>query len=336
MTDSNSNTISVLGAGAWGTTLAVLLARNRHRVCLWGHDPHHMHGLAQQRINTCYLPDIPFPETLEVTADLREAATAGAVLLVAVPSAGFRGLLEQLAPNLQPGTRLAWATKGLEPSTGRLLHQVVGELLDGVDTAVISGPTFAREVAAGLPTAVTVASDSSAFAAQLARWLHNARFRAYTSGDMVGVQLGGAVKNVLAVAAGIADGLGYGANTRAALVTRGLAEMTRLGLAMGGLRDTFSGLAGLGDLLLTCTDNQSRNRRFGMHLGQGKSVADAAESVGQLVEGLPTTREVHRLALERGTAMPITEQVYRVLYEDRPPPDAVDDLFNRQLKSEEQ
>lgn len=336
MTNTDSNTISVLGAGAWGTTLAILLARNHHRVRLWGHDAHHMHILAQQRINTEYLPDFPFPDALEVTADLREAVSAGTVLLVAVPSAGFRGLLEQLARYIQPGARLAWATKGLEPRTGRLLHQVVGELLSWVETAVISGPTFAREVAAGLPTAVTVASDSGAFATQLAQWLHNARFRAYTSSDLIGVQLGGAVKNVLAVAAGIADGLGYGSNTRAALVTRGLAEMTRLGLAMGGHRDTFSGLAGLGDLLLTCTDDQSRNRRFGLHLGQGKSVAAAMENVGQLVEGLPTTREVHRLAVEMETEMPITEQVYRVLYEDRPPPDAVDDLLNRQLRSEEQ
>ncbi len=335
MTTTDTNSITVLGAGAWGTTLAILLARNHHRVRLWGHNPHHMRVLAQQRVNTEYLPDIPFPETLELCADLHDAVAAGTVILIAVPSAGFRGVMEQLASSIQPGTRLAWATKGLEPRTGRFLHQVVGDLFGGMETAVISGPTFAREVAAGLPTAVTVASDSDLFAVQLAQWLHNARFRAYTSRDMIGVQLGGAVKNVLAVAAGIADGLGYGSNTRAALVTRGLAEMTRLGLAMGGHRDTFSGLAGLGDLLLTCTDNQSRNRRFGLSLGQGKSVSAALENVGQLVEGLPTTREVYRLAVETGTEMPITEQVYRVLFEERPPPDAVDDLFNRQLKSEE-
>ncbi len=335
MTNTDSTSISVLGAGAWGTTLAILLARNHHRVHLWGHNAHHMNTLAQQRVNTAYLPDIPFPDSLELTADLRDAVTTGAVILVAVPSTGFRSVMEQLASSIQPGTRLAWATKGLEPQSGRFLHQVVGDLLGGLDTAVISGPTFAREVAAGLPTAVTVASDSDAFAAQLAQWLHTARFRAYTSRDMIGVQLGGAVKNVLAVAAGIADGLGYGSNTRAALVTRGLAEMTRLGLAMGGQRDTFSGLAGLGDLLLTCTDDQSRNRRFGLSLGRGKGVTAAAQNVGQLVEGLPTTREVYRLAVKTGTEMPITEQVYRVLFEDRPPPEAVDELLNRQLKSEE-
>jgi len=336
MTSTNSTTISVLGAGAWGTTLAILLARNHHPVRLWGHDAHHMGMLAQQRINSKYLPDIPFPESLEVTADLRDAITAAGVILIAVPSAGFCGLLDQLTPALQPGTRLAWATKGLEPRTGRLLHQAVGDRFGGVDTAVISGPTFAREVAAGLPTAVTVASASEAYAVQLAQWLHNSRFRAYTSSDIIGVQLGGAIKNVLAVAAGIADGLGYGSNTRAALITRGLAEMTRLGLAMGGHRDTFSGLAGLGDLLLTCTDNQSRNRRFGLYLGQGKDINAAVKNVGQLVEGLPTTREVHRLAAETDTEMPITEQVYRVLFEDRSPLAAVDDLLNRQLKSEEQ
>ncbi len=199
---------------------------------------------------------------------------------------------------------------------------------------MISGPTFAREVAQGLPTAVTVASPSPDYAAQLAAWLHNPRFRAYTSTDMIGVQLGGATKNVLAIAAGIADGLGYGANTRAALVTRGLVEMTRLGIALGGQRDTFSGLAGLGDLVLTCTDNQSRNRRFGLHLGQGHTVTEAQERVGQLVEGRPTAREVMHLSRTTGTEMPICEQVYRVLSDNRPPLEAVDELFHRELKAE--
>jgi glycerol-3-phosphate dehydrogenase (NAD(P)+) len=224
MTSTNTTAISVMGAGAWGTTLAILLARNHHTVHLWGHDPSHMAALANQRRNAKYLPDIPLPQALRITPDLAEAVAAGRELLIAVPSASFSDLVEQLAPLIRPGTRVAWATKGLEARTGRLLHHVVRDRLGAVETAVISGPTFAREVAAGLPTAVTVASDSAAYAAQLARWLHNTRFRAYTSGDMIGVQLGGAVKNVLAVAAGIADGLGYGANTRAALVTRGLAD----------------------------------------------------------------------------------------------------------------
>lgn len=327
-------TVTILGAGAWGTTLAILLSRNRHAVRLWGHDAGHIRDMDRRRCNDRYLPDIPLPGSLRVTADLEEAIAGSRELLIAVPSTGFRPLLERLRHGTSPGTRVAWATKGLETSTGRLLHEVVAEVLGNLETAVISGPTFAREVAKDLPTAVTVASATPAYAAHLAALLHTARFRAYTCGDMVGVQLGGAVKNVLAIAAGIGDGLGFGANTRAALVTRGLVEMARLGLAMGGQRETFSGLAGLGDLVLTCTDNQSRNRRFGLYLGQGMTVSEAAAKVGQLIEGMPTTREVIRAAHSRGIEMPISEQVHRVLFDGCTPLDAVNELFNRELKSE--
>lgn len=326
--------LAVLGAGAWGTTLAILLARNRYPVLLWGHDPRHVEALARHRCNEKFLPDVAFPETLRPTADLHEAVAGSADLLIAVPSAGFPPLLENIKGHMRSGTGVAWATKGLEQGTGRFLNQVVNEVLAPAATGVISGPTFAREVAQGLPTAVTVASASPDYAARLAALLHNPRFRAYTSQDIIGVQLGGAAKNVLAIAAGIADGLGYGANTRAALVTRGLVEMTRLGIALGGQRDTFSGLAGLGDLVLTCTDNQSRNRRFGLYLGQGDSVDDAQQKVGQLVEGRPTTREIIHLSRVSGTEMPICEQVYRVLFEDHPPLEAVDELFHRELKAE--
>jgi len=326
--------IAVLGAGAWGTTLAIVLARNHHSVVLWGHDAAHVATLARTRCNERYLADVPFPEAMRLTADLGEAVRDASDLVVVVPSGAFGALLGDVRRHLRAGTRVAWATKGLEPDSGRFLHQVVEQRLGPVDMGVISGPTFAREVARSLPTAVTVASPSPEYAGHLAAWLHNGRFRAYTSSDMVGVQLGGTTKNVLAIAAGIADGLGYGANTRAALVTRGLVEMTRLGLALGGQRDTFSGLAGLGDLVLTCTDDQSRNRRFGLLLGGGDSVGEAQAKIGQLVEGRPAARDVMHLARTTGTEMPICEQVFRVLFENRAPLQAVDELFHRERKAE--
>jgi len=327
--------IAVLGAGSWGTALAVLLAGNGHPTWLWGHNPDHMAALAAQRSNPTHLPGIPFPETLRPTSDLGAALTAAREILVVIPSHGFRSVLETAAPYLGPGARLAWATKGLETGTSKLLHQVVGEVLgEGRTLAVLSGPTFAREVAAGLPTAITVASNSPEFAATLAAWLHNENFRAYTSDDIVGVELGGAVKNVLAIAAGIADGLGFGANARAALITRGLAEIMRLGVALGGERETFMGLAGLGDLVLTCTDNQSRNRRFGLALAEGQSPEAALTSVGQTVEGVRTTHEALGLARQAGIEMPIAEQVARVLDGCCTPQEAVHTLLMREQKPE--
>ncbi|MEE8342375.1 MAG: NAD(P)H-dependent glycerol-3-phosphate dehydrogenase, partial [Gammaproteobacteria bacterium] len=231
--------------------------------------------------------------------------------------------------------RVAWATKGLELETAMLPHQVAQSVLgESRPLAVISGPTFAREVASGLPTAITVASKNPEFSEKLSGLLHGEQFRAYTSSDMVGVELGGAVKNVLAIAAGICDGLGFGANSRAALVTRGLAELMRLGEAMGGRRETFMGLAGVGDLVLTCTDDQSRNRRLGIALGQGINCQQALQEIGQVVEGVNTAREVVRLARRFGIDMPITEQVYRVLHENLAPRDAVRALLTREPKQE--
>jgi glycerol-3-phosphate dehydrogenase (NAD(P)+) len=252
-----------------------------------------------------------------------------------VPSHAFAETLAHLAGLLPANARLAWATKGLEPDSGRLLSELAAERLPGITAlAVLSGPTFAREVAAGLPTAITVAANRKAFADALSRRLHAESFRTYTSRDLVGVQLGGAVKNVLAIAAGIADGLGFGANARAALITRGLAEMLRLGRALGARRDTFMGLAGLGDLVLTCTDDQSRNRRFGLALGRGTSTERALAEIGQVVEGRGTAREVRRLAQRNGVEMPIVEQAYRVLWDGRPPRDAVHALLARTPKAE--
>ncbi|HHL45190.1 MAG TPA: NAD(P)-dependent glycerol-3-phosphate dehydrogenase, partial [Gammaproteobacteria bacterium] len=256
-------------------------------------------------------------------------------ILIAVPSHAFREILSAIAPVVSPSTGIAWATKGLEPGSHKLLTEVAQEMVGNLrPLAVVSGPTFAREVAEGLPTAVTIAANDSRFSSKLAGHLHNGQFRPYTSDDMIGVSIGGAVKNVLAIAAGIADGLGFGANTRAALITRGLAEMMRLNKAVGGQRETLMGLAGLGDLVLTCTDDQSRNRRFGLYLGQGKSLEQARAAIDQVVEGMQTTGEVHALAREQGVEMPITEQVYGVLHQRRPPGKAVESLLAREQKTE--
>jgi glycerol-3-phosphate dehydrogenase (NAD(P)+) len=327
--------IAVLGAGSWGTALAVLLARNGHRCVLWGHHRDHIAQLAASRTNARYLPGIPFPDELRLSDDLRTTVGSAGLILVAVPSHAFRDVLGNLAAVLGDRTSIAWATKGLEIGTGHLLHQVVADLF-GRDTeaAVVSGPTFAAEVAAGLPTAVTVASQHPGFARNIARLLHNDHFRAYTSDDLIGVELGGATKNVLAIAAGVADGLGFGANTRSALITRGLAEMMRLGLAMGGKSETLMGLSGVGDLILTCTDDQSRNRRFGLGLGRGRSRDEIVAGIGQEIEGIGTARLVYQLSRDHGIEMPITEQVFRILYQQLAPVDAVRNLLLREQKAE--
>ena len=326
--------LAVLGAGSWGTALALVLARNGCRVRLWGHDPQHLQALATDGENRRHLPGHPFPDTLRAEADLGAAVDGVDEVLVVVPSAGFRDLLGRLAPLLAPGARLAWATKGLDAGSGGLLSQVADELLPGRPQAVLSGPSFAGEVARGLPTAVTVASRDAAFAAGLARAFHSARFRVYTSDDPVGVQLGGAVKNVLAVATGMADGMGMGANARAGLVTRGLAELARLTEAVGGHRRTVMGLAGIGDLILTCTDDQSRNRRLGLALGAGKELAEAVRAIGQTVEGVRTAAEVRRLALRQVVEMPICEQVHYTLGGHLTPREAAARLMQRAPKAE--
>jgi len=335
MSAAPGSAIAVLGAGSWGTALAVLLTGRGQRCVLWGRDAGRISEMAAVRRNTPYLGDLVLPADLRLEADLAQAVRRTGDVLLAVPTAGFRAVLRQLEPHLPAAARIAWASKGLEPGTGKLLHQVVAEELGGARaTAVISGPTFAREVASGLPTAVTVASAVPAFAADLAARLHGTNFRAYTSDDVIGVEVGGAVKNVLAIAAGIADGLGFGANTRAALVTRGLVEMMRLGVGLGGRRETLMGLAGLGDLVLTCTDDQSRNRRVGLALARGASVAEACAAVGQVAEGVNAARAVRGLAAGIGVEMPIAEQVCCVLYEGIAPRAAVQALLQREQKAE--
>jgi glycerol-3-phosphate dehydrogenase (NAD(P)+) len=327
--------IALLGAGSWGTALAILAARNGCQVLLWGYNPDHIATLAHDRENKQFLSGLAFPDNLKVTSDLAEIAVFSDLLLVCVPSHAFKDILIKLKPHLSNEVKIAWATKGFNPDDGSLLHEVVADLF-GAQTpaAILSGPTFAREVAADLPTAITIAANQPDFALQLADRLHGGRFRTYTSDDVIGVEVGGAVKNVLAIAAGIADGLGFGANTRAALITRGLTEIIRLGVKLGGKPDTFMGLAGLGDLLLTCTDNQSRNRRFGLALGLGKDRKDAIAEIGQEIEGVFAAKETYLLAQKHGIEMPITEQTYKVLYEGLAPLTAVQNLLAREQKSE--
>lgn len=327
--------ISVLGAGSWGTALAILAARNGCQTLLWGHDPAHIQSLATERQNRRYLPDLLFPQTLSVTDNLAQAIQHSRILLLSVPSHAFRHTLSRIKPLLAEDASIIWATKGFDPDNGELLSTIVSEILSpDIAMAVLSGPSFAREVASNLPTAITVASEQPAFAEKIAAIFHNPRFRIYTNTDLIGVQVGGAVKNVLAIAAGIADGLGFGANTRAALITRGLTEIIRLGLKLGGKQETFMGLAGLGDLILTCTDNQSRNRRFGLALGQGKDFATALQEIDQEVEGIFAAKETYFLAQQLGIDMPITEQTYKVLYEQVSPLEAVETLLGRDQKAE--
>ena len=327
-------TIAVLGAGSWGTALAMQLARNGQQTLLWGRDTAQLSIMARDGCNHRYLPGIPFPTGLRLESDLSQVLAEATHLLLAVPSHAFRNTLQQLRPFLKTETQLAWATKGLEQGSRKMLHQIVAEELGAWPCAVISGPTFAAEVARGLPTAVTVAADNVETANLFANALHGGTFRAYTSGDMIGVELGGACKNVLAIATGIADGLGFGANTRAALITRGLAEMMRLGAHFGGKPETFMGLAGLGDLVLTCTDDQSRNRRLGLALGRGEGLQASLEKIGQAVEGVKTAPEIARLASEQGVEMPITEQVCRVVLQQSSPQAAVEALLGREPKAE--
>ncbi|WP_273759724.1 NAD(P)H-dependent glycerol-3-phosphate dehydrogenase [Bartonella sp. ML70XJBT.G] len=328
--------ITIIGAGSFGTALAIALARNGHRVLLWGHNPQHIKELQKYRCNQAFLPDIQFPENLSPEVSLETAITASRNILIAVPSHIFHQVLYNIQPYLDQHSRIIWVTKGLEHGTGRLLQEVACEILgDKIPLAVFSGPTFAKEIAIGLPTAITVAASDAEFSKELQQLFHcDKALRVYKNSDMIGVQLGGTVKNVIAIGAGISDGMGFGANARIALITRGLAEISRLGVAMGAELSTFMGMTGLGDLVLTCTDNQSRNRRFGMLLGQGMNIKEAEKQVGQVVEGYLNTKEVHALAQRIGVEMPITEQIYQILFCDKSVIEAANTLLSRALKDE--
>jgi glycerol-3-phosphate dehydrogenase (NAD(P)+) len=332
---ASTTAVAVLGSGSWGTALAIQFARAGHPTVLWGRDTPALAEMARERRNVRYLPDAPFPDLLTVEPDFERAVRGVLDVLVAVPSGALRETLTRLKPLLSAEQRVCWASKGFELATGKLPHQVAREVLGPhVPVAVLSGPTFAKEVGKGLPTAMTVASPDEAFATELAQALSGQNFRAYTSPDIVGVEVGGAVKNVLAIATGISDGMGYGANTRIALITRGLAEMTRLGLALGAREQTFMGLAALGDLVLTCTDDQSRNRRFGLLMAKGIGSAEAQREIGQVVEGVKAAQAVRAVAAKHGVEMPITEQVHAMLHEGRDAREAVRTLMGRGLKRE--
>ena len=327
--------IAVLGAGAWGTALAIAFAP-AHQVRLWCRDSLLAEDMAAQRVNCRYLPGVSLPAGLQVTADLAQACEAADLLLVATPLAGLRATLRVLADRGLVGAPLLWACKGLEAASAKLPHQIVAEELGpGYPCGALSGPSFADEVARLQPTAITLASADSALAIDLARQLHTPRLRIYAHDDVVGVEVGGAVKNVLAIATGISDGLMLGLNARAALITRGLAEIARLGEALGGRRETFMGLAGMGDLILTCTGDLSRNRRVGLALGQGKTLAQILGELGHVAEGVSTAREVAGLAGGLGIDMPITVAVDEVLHHDLAAAVAVEQLLARDPKPEQ-
>ena len=338
--------VGVLGAGSWGTALAIGLAHNIGQVLLWGRDADALAQIEQSRVNRRYLPDARLPDNVRALSDLNHVADATDCFVIAAPSRAFLQVVQALHARRQAAKRdadaavLMCATKGLEPQSGQLPSVVAARVFsdDGGDgggvQAAVSGPSFAAEMARGLPTALTVACDELPRAQSLAEWFRTPTTRVYFSDDIIGVQLGGAMKNVIAIAAGISDGLGFGANARAALIARGLAELIRLGVAMGGRFETFTGLTGVGDLILTCTDDQSRNRRFGLGLGKRLSPTQLREQIGQEIEGANTARELHQIARDLKVEAPIIEQVYRVVHCQHDPALAVKELLGRDPKAE--
>lgn len=340
MIEAKPNKIAVIGAGSWGTALAFALARNKHDVSLWARSEQHIQQMQQQKSNERYLSGFGFPDNLHAHHDLARLTREHKIFLIATPSHSFRSIIQTLKSyELSDDSVLIWATKGfdmgLSDSGAVLLNDVVNqELGQTMAQAIVSGPSFSKEVAANLPTAITAAGNSDSTVRMVAELFHNPTMRIYINSDFIGVQVGGAIKNVMAIAAGISDGLGYGANSRSAIITRGLAEIARLGEVLGANRETFLGLAGMGDLVLTCTDDQSRNRRFGLGIGQGKAIQAVLNDIGQEVEGYTTCKEVRRLTQQHNVDMPISEQVYNVVYQGVSAQDAVHELLNRELINE--
>ena len=327
--------ITIIGAGAWGTALAISLAAN-HRVTLWARDGVQIEAMRATRRNQRYLPDIPLPASLELSADISDALTNAGLVIIAVPIAALRSILQQIGlsqnrtgDHLGDHPGVVWVCKGFEAKTSQLPHQVTAEVLPGFRYGVLSGPSVAQEVAHGLPTALTFASANEEFARSTAQALHHARLRIYASSDVIGVEVGGAVKNVMAIACGICDGMGLGHNARAALLTRGLAEISRLGLKLGGRLETLYGLSGVGDLILTCTGDLSRNRQVGLLLARQHDLPEILRQLGHVAEGVYTVREVHQIAQHLGVAMPICEAVYRILYQHTPAAEMIAELLNR-------
>ncbi len=333
--------IAVIGAGSWGTAIAKLLSDHQNNVTLWAHRKEHVGALKKDRENKEYLPGFTFSDKLHITSDIKEAVSGAKFIVMVVPSHVYRSVFSGLIQHLSSDTYIISATKGIENETLMTMNQVMKEELSkhkdvpfNLHLGVLAGPSFAKEVAAGVPTAVTVASNTKEEAEVFQQVFHSDRFRAYASTDVIGSELGGALKNIEAIGAGICDGLGYGTNTRAALVTRGLAEITRLGVKMGANPLTFSGLAGLGDLVLTCTGDLSRNRAVGLKLGQGKTLQQILAEMNMVAEGIKTTKSAKALADKMGVEMPILDQVYKVIYEDKPCDDAVKSLLARDQKVE--
>ncbi|CAL1328987.1 NAD(P)H-dependent glycerol-3-phosphate dehydrogenase [Candidatus Providencia siddallii] len=328
--------ITIIGAGSYGTALAVMLSSNKHEVVLWGHKINHIKKLKQDRMNKKFLPDISFPEKLLLETNLEIAVNMNKNILIVVPSYVFGDVLRQIKPFLKNDSRIIWATKGLEKNTGRLLQDVAREILgEKIHLAVLSGPTFAIELAKGMPTAIVIAASNDKFADDLQKIFHcDKNFRVYKNRDMIGVQVGGVVKNIIAIGVGISDGMGFGSNARTALITRGLAEMSRLGIALGANISSFMGMSGLGDLVLTCTDDKSRNRKFGLMLGSGFSVKEAENKIGKIIEGYHNIREVKILANSKNVEMPITQQIYEIVYFNKNLLEVVRSLLERSTKDE--
>lgn len=329
--------VAVLGAGSWGTALAKLLAENGHRVLLWARYPHEAEEINAQRVNETYLPGFALPENLRATSDLDEALGGAELVLSVVPTIGLRDVLGKAASRLPAQAPILSCTKGIETSTLKLVSEIFEEHLPPHQqrrVTYLAGPSFAREVAARMPTAVTVAGTDEDACHRVQELLMNDSFRVYTTDDVVGCELGGALKNVIAIAAGVGDGLGFGHNARAAIITRGLAEIGRLAQALGAHPMTISGLACMGDLVLTCTGDLSRNRTVGLALGRGEKLADILAGMTMVAEGVNTTKSAHELARKRGVEMPITAAMYRILYEDQDPRTAVVDLMTRRARPE--
>jgi len=331
------NKVAMIGAGSWGTALALLLARTGCPVALWDRDADHIAQLARERENKRYQSGHPFPETIAVTGSLAEAVSGAECVVMVVPSHGYRAVYREVLPLLREGALVVSAVKGIEIDSGMTMTQIMraeGDDSKHLHLGVLSGPSFAAEVADRQPTAVTVAFADPQAAEAVQHLFSTDYFRVYTSGDVIGLEISAAMKNVIAIAAGICDGLNYGLNTRAALITRGLAEIARLGVAMGGEPQTFAGLGGLGDLVLTCTGNLSRNRTVGLKLGSGLTLEQALSEMQMVAEGVKTTQSCYKLASDLQVEMPILEQVYQVLYHDKRCEDAVSELFQRDLRQE--
>ncbi len=340
MSDVEVNKVAVIGAGSWGTAIAGMLAGKGLQTVLWGHNEKHVAALKADRENKKYLQGYSFPESLKIEADLKEAVTGADVVCMVVPSHGYRAVFKKLVPYLKTGASIVSAVKGIENSSLMTMTQVMRDILGSAQTAknltlsVLSGPSFAKEVAQGLPTLVTIGCDELEKAVFLQNVFVSERFRVYAAQDMIGLEISAALKNIVAIAAGISDGLGYGLNSRAALITRGLAEITRMGVAMGADPVTFSGLSGIGDLVLTCTGDLSRNRTVGLKLGEGKKLSQILDEMEMVAEGVKTTRSVHDLVAKMEVEMPILDQVYQILYKGKECSKAVSDLLTRDLKVE--